>query len=75
MKFAYANRAFARIRKYEFSNSRSLLKNSEITVMATKEKIEIPFQEKERICADIKQALFLGDKAAMVYEAQSKYCK
>lgn len=59
MKFALANRAFARIRKFQFGSSRTLLKNSEVTVMAgSKEKVPIPDTERRQICDDLKKASF-----------------
>jgi len=75
MEFALANRAFARIRKHEFGGDRELLKNSEVTVLASKKKTEISETEKEKVCSDLKQAIFLGDKAEMVLEAEEQYCK
>lgn len=75
MEFALANRAFSRIRKHEFGGDRELLKNSEVTVLASKKKTEISETEKEKICSDLKQAIFLGDKAEMVLEAEEQYCK
>ena len=72
---AYTNRAFARIRKAEFAASRSILKNREVTVLAGKDKVDIPAAEKEKICADFKEAIFLGEKKAMVYEEMEKYCE
>ena len=75
MEFALANRAFARIRKHEFGGDRELLKNSDVTVLASKKKTEISETEKEKICSDLKQAIFLGDKAEMVLEAEEQYCK
>ena len=73
--FAFANRAFARIRKYELGGNRKLSGNSEITVLAGKKDIEIPENEKSKICSDLKMAIFLGDKNDMNYEALDKYCK
>lgn len=75
MEFALANRAFARIRKHEFGGDRELLKNNEVTVLASKKKTKISETEKEIICSDLKQAIFLGDKAEMVLEAEEQYCK
>ena len=75
MTYAIANRAFARIRKHEFGGDRELLKNSEVTVFASKNKGQISETEKEKICMDLKQAIFLGDKAEMLLEAETKYCK
>lgn len=75
MTYAIANRAFARIRKHEFGGDRELLKNSEVTVIASKKKVAISETENVKICRDLKQAIFLGDKAEMVLEAETKYCK
>ncbi len=75
MEFALANRAFARIRKYQFGNSRTLLKNSELTVLASKDKVLIPESEQEKICNDLQKAVFLGDKSKMISEALLDYCQ
>ncbi len=75
MTFAIANRAFARIRKYEFGGDRELMKNSEVTVLASKKKTEISAAEKEKICADLQKAIFLGDNNEMVLDAEKQYCK
>lgn len=75
MEFALANRAFARIRKHQFGGDRELLKNSEVTVLASKKKAEISEIEKNSICNDLQKAIFLGDKAEMVLDAEDEYCK
>jgi hypothetical protein len=75
MEFALANRAFARIRKHQFGGDRELLKNSEVTVLASKKKTEISEIEKNNICNDLQKAIFLGDKVEMVLDAQDEYCK
>lgn len=75
MEFALANRAFARIRKYQFASSRTLSKNSEVTVLASKDKVPIPEAEQEKICNDLQKAVFLGDKTKMITEALSDYCQ
>jgi tetratricopeptide (TPR) repeat protein len=75
MSFALANRAFARIRKYQFGNSRTISKNSDVTVLATKDKVPIPEAEQEKICTDLQKAVFLGDKSKMITEAFSNYCQ
>ncbi len=49
MSYALSNRAFARIRKYQFANSRTISKNSEVTVLASKDKVPIPYDEQEKI--------------------------
>jgi antitoxin component YwqK of YwqJK toxin-antitoxin module len=74
MEFSLANRAFARIRKYQFANSRTLSQNSEVTVLASKDKVPIPQDEQEKICNDLQLAMFLGDKSKMITEALSDYC-
>jgi len=75
MEFALANRAFARIRKYQLGSSRILSKNSEATIMASKAKVPIPKVEQEKICNDLQRAVFLGDKTKMITEALSDYCQ
>ena len=75
MTFAVANRAFARIRKYEIGGDRELFTNSNVQILFSKKKEEISATEKEKICNDLKQAIFLGDKVEMIIEAEMKYCK
>lgn len=70
----YGNRAFARIRKYQFANSRTLSKNSNVTILASKDKVDIPEAEKEKICSDLHEAVYLGDESKMIYEALTDYC-
>jgi len=71
--FAITNRAFVRIRKYELGG-RELLKNSEVTIIASKKEVIIPEIEKDKICSDLKLAVFLGDRNAMNFDALDKYC-
>jgi antitoxin component YwqK of YwqJK toxin-antitoxin module len=71
---ALANRAFTRIRKYQFKGSRTLSKNSEVTILATKDKVEIPPEEKNKICSDLNKSVELGDDKAMILEAIKQYC-
>jgi hypothetical protein len=52
-----------------------LSQNSEVTVLASKDKVPIPKGEQEKICNDLQKAVFLGDKAKMVTEALSDYCQ
>lgn len=75
MKYALTNRAFARIRKYQFANSRTISKNNDITVLASKDKVTIPADEQEKICNDLQMAVFLGDESKMIKEALSDYCQ
>ena len=75
MEIALTNRAFARIRKYQFANSRTLSKNSEVTVLASKNKVSIPADEQDKICNDLQKAVFLGDKSKMISEALLDYCQ
>ncbi len=71
---AYANRAFAIIRKYELGTGRTLSDSKDIRVIATKE-TEIPESELTKVCADLKRAIALGDDNSMVLEAIEKHCK
>ena len=75
MEFALANRAFARIRKYQFAGSRTLSKNNEATILASKDKVTIPNIEKEKICNDLQRTVFLGNKSKMIMEALFNYCQ
>jgi tetratricopeptide (TPR) repeat protein len=72
---AMTNRAFARIRKHQFGNSRQISKNSDVTVLASKQNPNIPQNELTIICTDLKQAIFLGDNGRMIIEAVSEFCK
>ena len=74
-KESISNRAFARLRKFEFKNSRTLSENSGVTVLATKDKVEIPAEELDKICADLNLGYSLGDKKQMIIEAINKYCQ
>jgi len=74
MAFALTNRAFARIRKYQFASSRIISKNSGVTVMASKDKVPIPQEEQGKICNDLQKAVLLGDKSKMTTEALANYC-
>lgn len=75
MEAALANRAFTRIRKYQFKNSRAISQNREVTILASKDKVPIPTEEQAKICSDLKTAIFLGDKTKMINEALSEYCQ
>lgn len=74
MEVALANRAFARIRKYQFSGSRSLSKNKDVEVRAANDKVDIPPAEVEGICDDLRKGVLLGDKSDMIKEALTNYC-
>lgn len=71
---ALSNRAFARIRKYQFGSSRKLSDNNGVTVMASKDNPGIPENELTIICSDFKQAIFLGDRSKMIMEAFQEFC-
>jgi antitoxin component YwqK of YwqJK toxin-antitoxin module len=74
MDVALTNRAFARIRKYQFSGSRTLSKNKDIEVRAARDKVDIPPADVEKICSDLGKAVLLGDKSDMIKEALTNYC-
>jgi tetratricopeptide (TPR) repeat protein len=71
---ALSNRAFARIRKYQFGSSRKLSEGNGVTVMASKDNPGIPENELSFICSDLKQAIFLGDRGKMIMEAFQEFC-
>ncbi len=72
---ALGNRAFCRIRKHQLGDSRVLKKESYgVTVLAGKDQTPIPDDEKEKICADLKKAVLMGDKTDMVKDAIKEYC-
>ncbi len=72
---ALGNRAFCRIRKNQFGHSRTLSKNSEITVLAAPHESPLSADEKEKICLDLQEAIFLGDESKMIKEALMQYCQ
>jgi len=72
---ALANRAFSRIRKYEFKDGRTLSKTSQVTIVAAKDKVEIPLEDKSKICADLAKSVELGDTVDMIFDAIERYCK
>jgi antitoxin component YwqK of YwqJK toxin-antitoxin module len=72
---AYSNRAFVRLRKYELKNSRTLSKSNGVTVLAAKDKVDIPKDELEKMCSDLIQGIQLGDNKPMILDAQKKYCQ
>jgi len=74
-KDAYSNRAFVRIRKYEFKDGRILSQNKEVTVYASKNNVEIPIEEKTKICNDLRKGYELGDTKPMIIEAIKEYCE
>jgi antitoxin component YwqK of YwqJK toxin-antitoxin module len=71
---AYANRAFAIIRKHEFGNGRIISKSKDIQIFATK-KNEIPETELVKICEDLNKAVSLGDDNQMVLAAVNEHCE
>jgi len=74
-KDAYSQRAFIRIRKYEFKDSHVLTINKEITVYTTKQNVEIPTEDKAKICSDLSKGYELGDTKQIITDAIKKYCE
>jgi antitoxin component YwqK of YwqJK toxin-antitoxin module len=72
---AIANRAFAHIRKFQFKDGRTLSKTNYVTILATKDKVDIPKDALDKICADLNKAYELGDKNDMILDAIKTYCK
>lgn len=71
---ALSNRAFARIRKYQFGSSRKLSESNGVTVLASKDNPGIPENELNIICDDLKKAISLGDNGKMIMEAVREFC-
>lgn len=71
---ALANRAFARMRKYQLAGSRKLSERNGVTVLASKDDPGIPEPDRAKICSDLRQAVFLGDRNKMNLEAIKDIC-
>lgn len=71
----YSNRAFVRLRKHELKDSRTLSKNSGVLVLAVKDKVDIPQDELEKMCTDLKKGYELGDTKPMIIDALKTYCQ
>ncbi|MBO9154758.1 tetratricopeptide repeat protein [Chitinophaga sp. GCM10012297] len=71
---AMTNRAYAKIRKCQFSGSRQLGSTHGVRVLATKKDTKIPEQELTLICGDLKQAYFLGDDQQSVTDGLAEFC-
>ncbi len=72
---AYGNRAFSKIRQYQIGNSRVLSQNSGVTVLASKDNVEIPVDELRKVCEDLNMAVSLGDKSMTVKQGLEEFCK
>ena len=72
---AYGNRAFCTIRKFQIGDSRLLSKNSNVTILASKDNSDIPADELKSVCSDLNAAVSLGDKSMTVRQAYEEYCK
>lgn len=72
---AYSNRGFVRLRKHELKNSRTISKSTGVTVLASRDKVEIPQDELEKMCADLNKGYQLGDTKPMIVDALKNYCQ
>lgn len=72
---AISNRAFTRLRKYQFKDSRTLSKTKEVTILAAKDNVPIPKEDLDKICADLNLGYNLGDRTPMILDAMKEYCK
>lgn len=72
-KEVLADRAWCRIQK--FQSGRRILNNSEVTVMAVKDKDPIPEKEAGMICSDLEKAFLLDPESAMIKNAMAEYCR
>jgi len=75
MDVSLANRAFARIQKHEFGGGRKLVENKYVTVLAGKNNVPFSEEEKDKICSDLREAVFLGNDSKKIKDALLKYCK
>jgi antitoxin component YwqK of YwqJK toxin-antitoxin module len=80
MQQALQQRAMARIRKYEFENSRAISKSNNVTVTATNNVDTMQEKDKEKICADLLrvdllQTINLYGYLRSVTDALLKYCQ
>jgi len=66
--YALIKRAFARIKKYEHLNNGT-------SNLASREQLPISSSEIEKICTDLKQAIYCGASEKRITEAISKYCE
>lgn len=71
---ALSSRGFARLRKYEFKDSKTLSKTKEVTVMVAKDNVPVPKEDQDKICADLKLGYELGDRKPMIVDAMKRYC-
>jgi hypothetical protein len=46
-----------------------------VTVLAAKDKVEIPKDQLEKICNDLSKGIQLGDDKPMMLDAQKIYCQ
>lgn len=72
---AYSNRAFCTIRRYQIGNSRVLTKNSNVTILASKDMADIPKNVLQSVCSDLNIAVSLGDQSRIVLQAVEEYWK
>ncbi len=52
-----------------------LSKNREAEVRTSADKVDIPAADKEKVCSDLQNAVFLGQKSDMITEALANYCQ
>lgn len=71
---AYANRAFALLRKHELGEVQELSKSKGFQVVISKDS-QIPAADLKSICSDLNKAVKLGDDNQMVLEALEKNCE
>ncbi|MEI9946352.1 MAG: tetratricopeptide repeat protein [Chitinophagaceae bacterium] len=73
-KTALMNRAFARIKKYEVMNEKALRKNKTSPSAITND-APVPKGEQEKICTDLRRAIYLDADGKTINEAIAKYCQ
>ena len=71
-KDAYSHRAFTRIRKYELKEDKT---ESELAIFEQTGLANIPPNEKEKVCFDLKKAIELGEDSKLIFETIKTYCE
>ena len=72
---ALAYRALSRIKRFQESDDRPKNRSSEnAATIKKKDSSLMPAEEKDKLCADLQKAIFLGDDSKKTYEALVEFC-
>lgn len=73
--FLITHNSYAQIEQGHVGNSRQLSQSNGVTISASKDDPGIPESDLAQICADLQQAIFLGDRGEMIMEAVVEFCE